>query len=56
MALLKVVHPLKIYQNTEFHGPTFSGGSLHSPQKSERPPFAMLAATALKLWCLGLLQ
>jgi hypothetical protein len=26
--LLKVVHPLKIYQNTQFHGPTLS----------ERPP------------------
>jgi len=24
---LKVVHPLKIYQNKKFHGPTLSGAS-----------------------------
>jgi hypothetical protein len=27
MVFTKVVHPLKIYQNTKFHGPTLSGAS-----------------------------
>jgi hypothetical protein len=36
---LKVVHPLKIHQNTEFHGPTLSGTSFVSRQKFERLPF-----------------
>jgi len=39
VVLLKVVHPLKIYQNTKFHGPTLSGASFASPHKFERPPF-----------------
>jgi hypothetical protein len=30
MALLKVVHPLKIYQYTKFHGPTLTGASFAS--------------------------
>jgi hypothetical protein len=30
MALLKVVHPLKIYQHTKFHGPTLTGASFAS--------------------------
>jgi hypothetical protein len=33
--LLKVVHPLKIYQYTKFHGPTLTGASF----ASERLPF-----------------
>jgi hypothetical protein len=37
--LLKVVHPLKIYQYTKFHGPTLTGAILHPPQKFERPLF-----------------
>jgi hypothetical protein len=39
VVLLKVVHPLKIYQYTKFHGPTLTGASFHPPQKFERPPF-----------------
>jgi len=31
--------PLKIYQNTKFHGPTLTGASFNPPQKFERPPF-----------------
>jgi hypothetical protein len=27
VVLLKVVPPLKIYQNTKFHGPSFTGAS-----------------------------
>jgi hypothetical protein len=30
MVLLKVVHPLKIYQYTKFHGPTLTGASFAS--------------------------
>jgi hypothetical protein len=30
MVSLKVVHPLKIYQNTKFHGPTLIGASFAS--------------------------
>jgi hypothetical protein len=30
MVLLKVVHPLKIYQYKKFHGPTLSGASFAS--------------------------
>jgi hypothetical protein len=30
MVLLKVVHPLKIYQYTQFHGPTLTGSSFAS--------------------------
>jgi hypothetical protein len=33
MALLKVVHPLKIYQNTKFHDRTLTGASLASTSK-----------------------
>jgi uncharacterized Zn-finger protein len=36
MVSLKVVHPLKVYQYTKFHGPTLTGASF---QKFERPPF-----------------
>jgi hypothetical protein len=39
MVLLKVVHPLKLYRNTKFHGPTLSGASFASPQKFGHPPF-----------------
>jgi hypothetical protein len=28
--LLKVVHPLKVYQYTKFHGPTLTGASFAS--------------------------
>jgi len=38
MVLLKVVHPLKIYQNTKFHGPTLTGTSF-APTSKVRPPF-----------------
>jgi hypothetical protein len=30
IVLLKVVHPLKIYQYTKFHGPTLTGASFAS--------------------------
>jgi hypothetical protein len=30
MVLIKVVHPLKIYQYTKFHGPTLTGVSFAS--------------------------
>jgi hypothetical protein len=30
IVLLKVVHPLNIYQHTKFHGPTFTGASFSS--------------------------
>jgi len=33
MVLLKAVHPLNIYQNTEFHGPTLTGASFASTSK-----------------------
>jgi hypothetical protein len=39
MFLLKVFHPLNIYKNATFCGPTLIGATLHSPQKFERPPF-----------------
>jgi hypothetical protein len=41
MFLLKVVHPLKIYQNINFHDPRQPDAvlHLHSPQKFESPPF-----------------
>jgi hypothetical protein len=31
--ILKVVHPLKIYQNTKFHGPTLIGASFAPTSK-----------------------
>jgi hypothetical protein len=37
--LLKVVHPLKIYQNTKFHVPTLTVASSASTSEVERPPF-----------------
>jgi hypothetical protein len=36
--LLKVDHPLKIYQNT-FYVPALTGASVHPPEKFERTPF-----------------
>jgi hypothetical protein len=30
MVSLKVVHPLKIYQHTKYHGPTLTGASFAS--------------------------
>jgi hypothetical protein len=39
MVSLKVVHPLKIYQHTKFHGPTLTDASFHPPQKFESPSF-----------------
>jgi hypothetical protein len=39
MALLKVVHPMKIYENAKFYGPTLTGASFASTSKFERPPF-----------------
>jgi hypothetical protein len=38
VVLLKVVHPLKMYQNTKLHGPMLSDASFASPQKFERLP------------------
>jgi hypothetical protein len=40
----------KIYQHTTFHGPKLTGQVLHSPQKSERPPFWNVEVTGLKVW------
>jgi hypothetical protein len=48
MVTLKVVHPLKMCQNTVLHGPTLTGKVLHPPTKFHRPPFGMVEATALK--------
>jgi hypothetical protein len=39
MGLLKVVHPIKIYQYTKFHVPTLTGAIFHPTQMFERPPF-----------------
>jgi hypothetical protein len=33
MAFLKVVHPMKIYENAKFHGPTLTGASFASTLK-----------------------
>jgi hypothetical protein len=33
LVILKVVHPLKIYQYTKFHGPTLIGASFASTSK-----------------------
>jgi hypothetical protein len=41
MVLLKVIHPLKIYQHTEFHGPTLTGASFSPPQEFEVSHFEM---------------
>jgi hypothetical protein len=38
VVLLKVVHPLKIYQHVKLHGPILTGESFALPQKFERPP------------------
>jgi hypothetical protein len=48
MALTKVVHPLGIHEQAQFHSPTLSGLNLHPPQKFERPPFEMVKAMELK--------
>jgi hypothetical protein len=37
--LIKVFHPLKMYQNTKFHCPTVTVSSFHPPQNSERSPY-----------------
>jgi hypothetical protein len=37
MVLLKVIHALKIYHNSKFHGSTLTGFA--SKSKFERPPF-----------------
>jgi hypothetical protein len=39
IVLLKGVHHLKIYQNTNVHDPTLTGASFHPPQKFEWQPF-----------------
>jgi hypothetical protein len=47
--LLKVFHPLKIYHNTKFRGPTFTDASFASTSKSLNiRHFGMVEATALK--------
>jgi hypothetical protein len=37
--LVKVVHPLNVYQNTKFNGPALTGAVLYSSQKFECPPY-----------------
>jgi hypothetical protein len=44
--LLKVVSPLKIYQCTEFDGPTLTGENF---VKFENLPFGMVAAMTIKI-------
>jgi hypothetical protein len=48
MVLLKVVHPLKIYQETKFHGPTLTGASFESLRSLNVRHFGMVEATGLK--------
>jgi hypothetical protein len=55
--LLKVVHPLKVYHNTKFHGATLSGAIFVLPQNFELScHFGMVADTSPKLWRRGHLQ
>jgi len=53
---LEVVHPLKIYQHTKYHGPTLNGKNFASPQKFERPPVWNDYSTELNIWFRGHLQ
>jgi hypothetical protein len=46
MALLKVVHSLKNYQHTKFHGPTLSGASLVPTSEVWTPDILQ----SLKMW------
>jgi hypothetical protein len=49
-ALLKVVHPLKIYQYTKLHGPRLTGAScVHLINWNVRH-FGIVDATELKIW------
>jgi hypothetical protein len=49
MVLLKVVHALKIYQYTKFHGPTLTGASFASTSSSLNVRhFVMVEGTGLK--------
>jgi hypothetical protein len=45
---VKVVHRLKIYQNTKFHVPTWLLIVLHPPQKYERPSFLNRCSYGIK--------
>jgi hypothetical protein len=48
---LKAVHPLNIFQDTQFHDPALTGASFASNFKSSNVRhFGMVSATALKLW------
>jgi hypothetical protein len=53
---LNVVHSLKIYHNTKFHGPTLTGQILHPPQKFECPPFWNGYSYSIKLRHRGHIQ
>jgi hypothetical protein len=44
MILLEVVFPLKLYQNTKFHGPTLTGVGFAPPQK-----IGMVSVKALEM-------
>jgi hypothetical protein len=48
MVLLKLVHSLKICQNTKFNGPTLTGTSLHLPQMFDVRHFGMFEDMGLK--------
>jgi hypothetical protein len=39
MLTVKAAHPLKIYQQTKFHGFTLGSLSFALPQQFESPPF-----------------
>jgi hypothetical protein len=49
---LEVVHPLKIYQNTKFHGLALTGASFTSTSSLNVGHFGMVAAMALKIMAL----
>jgi hypothetical protein len=57
LVLLKVVHPLQIYQQTKFHGPVLTGASFASnPVVSTSTILEWLKLNDKELWCLGHLQ
>jgi hypothetical protein len=48
---LKAVHPLNIFQDTQFHDPPLTGASFASNLRSSNVRhFGMVSATAVKLW------
>jgi hypothetical protein len=57
MVSLKVVHPLRIYQNKKFHGPTLIGASFTSTSKVLTSAILeRLQLRHYKLWRRGHLQ